>query len=76
MTSSGDRFLTIWMTLSILAGVLGGWLTYNTTGNFRQSGSVGIRYFLLAYMLGWVIFKIMHYIERVRPEDGPDEREE
>ena len=68
MNNGHDSFFGRWLALSVIVGGV----SYLLTG----SGGTAVKWFVLAYVIGIVIFRITRYGERVHRESEDDEHKE
>lgn len=64
MNNRQDRFFGMWLVLSVIVGGVGYFLTRN--------GGTAVKLFVLTYVIGIVIFRIVRYGERAHRESGDD----
>ncbi|MCX6345715.1 MAG: hypothetical protein NT018_11690 [Armatimonadetes bacterium] len=79
MSKPSDSFIPIWMVLSVLAGLIGSAYTYLslTKHNPNAAAAIGIKCFMLMYIVGWVIFRISRFVERTSSDsENKDENSE
>ncbi len=64
MNNGHDRFFGMWLALSIVVGGVSYFLT--------RDGGTAVKWFVLTYVIGIVIFRISRYGERAHRESEDD----